>query len=221
VTGGTVDVEGSGGSLSVSSLEISGSGASVTGSGQVNVSGIVSNNGSISGGGLTLTAAGLNNTGTLQANGSLTVNVNGGGFTNLSGSTLTGGTYQAGGQDSFGHPVTGTLDLNVGGLIISDAANIVLTGAISSFDNVSNSYVPLQSSLAEIASSGTLSLLSQTYNSDALTDDGTLKLYGATFTSPQLTINSDGLVSGTGTMTTTITNAGMIIAGHQQAAAER
>ena len=75
--------------------------------------------GEIVGQGLTVTAAGLNNAGELAAaSGDLTVNITRGGFTNLSGSTLTGGTYLA--------TYSGNLFLNVGGVIAVDAAKIEL-----------------------------------------------------------------------------------------------
>jgi hypothetical protein len=216
LAGGEIDMGG--GSLSAGSFE--NGGVDIQGSGQVHVSGTMSNTAEVVGGGLTLTLAGLNNTGRLQtASGDLTVNVSSGGFTNLSGSTLTGGTYGAG---YTGNTTSNTLFLNVGGLVATDAANIVLDGggAIDCFDSNTSSYVSIQSSLHAIASGGTLSLANQTYNFGALTDDGALVLSNfATLNAPQLTINSDGQVSGTGAIVAPIANAGVITAGAVQTTA--
>ena len=211
MTGGEIDMMGT---LSVGSLE--NDGVDIQGQGQVNVAGALTNTTSIIGSGLTVTAAGLTNSGKLQAaSGNLTINVNSGGFTNLSGSTLSGGTYAAGFQ---GNTTPNVLDLNVGAVITVDAATIQLDGggAIASFDSGSAQYIPLQSSLATIAPSGTLSLADQAYNWGALTDQGALSLSGATFSSPQLTVAKGGTVIGVGTIAAPVSNAGTIIAGLQQ-----
>ena len=71
-------------------------------------------------------SGGLTNTGVLQAAGGL-LHVTGGPFTNFSGNTLTGGTYNA----------STTLEIDelgsTGGEIVNNAANIILNGATSSF----------------------------------------------------------------------------------------
>jgi hypothetical protein len=71
--------------------------------------------------------AGFTNNGTLQVNSGELMHVLGGPFTNFSGTTLTGGTYNA----------TGTLEIDqlgtTGGEIGTDAAHINLTGLSSSF----------------------------------------------------------------------------------------
>jgi hypothetical protein len=214
LTSGEIDTY-LGSTLSVGSLE---NGGDIQGSGQIQVSGLLSNIGGIAGG-VSVTAAGLNNIGQIHAaSGTLTVTVSSGGFTNLSGSTLTGGTYSAGGGS-----IPSTLDLNVGSLIVSDAANIAMDagGAIASFDPNSSTYVPLQSSLGSIAHSGTLSLANQTYNWGSLTDDGVLTLSASnnastvTLNASQLIVNSDGEVVGIGTIMAPIVNAGLILAGEQ------
>jgi hypothetical protein len=72
-------------------------------------------------------SAGFTNTGTLGVSSGDLMHVSGGPFTNFSGSTLTGGTYN----------VSGTLQIdelgNTGGEIVTNAANIILNGAGSSF----------------------------------------------------------------------------------------
>jgi len=148
----------------------------------------------------------------------LTVIVSGGGFSNLSGSTLIGGTYGAG---FAGNTAPNVLDLNVGGVIVTDAANIEIDGggSIQSFDSGSGEYVPIQSSLTTIAQGGALSLANQTYTwSNDLTDDGALTLSytrsnAVTLNAPLLTVGSNGSVSGVGTIAASINNSGVIVAG--------
>jgi hypothetical protein len=89
------------------------------------------NNGTIlsNGSGLAIQpgSAGFTNNGTLQVASGSSMHVFGGPFTNFSGSTLTGGAYN----------VSGTLEVDqlgsAGGEIITNAANITLNGATSSF----------------------------------------------------------------------------------------
>jgi hypothetical protein len=212
--GGEIDMGG--GSLSVGSVQNDGD---IQGSGQIFSSGTLTNETLIVGNGLNLTLAGLVNTGTLiAASGDLTVNVSGGGFTNLSGTTLTGGTYEAGYSRNTSAN-SNTLYLNVGGLIVTDAANITLDdgGVIASFDNNSGSYIPLQSTLRTIASSGALTLAKQNYdwNWDTLTVDGVLTLSNnATLNANQLTVDAVGQISGNGKIAAPIANAGIIVAGN-------
>jgi len=71
--------------------------------------------------------SGFKNTGTLSVSAADFMHVSGGPFTNFSGSTLTGGTYN----------VTGTLEIDelgsTGGEIVTNAANIILNTPASSF----------------------------------------------------------------------------------------
>jgi hypothetical protein len=205
----------SAGSLTVGSATDPGHGQ-VQGSGQINIAGAVTNDATIVGSGLSVSAATLDNVGVLIAvSGDLTVTVNSGGFSNLSGSTVTGGTYI--GQGGSGG---GVLDLNVGAVITTDAANMQFTdgGDIQSFDAGSSQYVSLQTSLTTIAQNGTLTLTNQTFNSQGLTDDGVLTLAdtnsgSTTFNAPLLTVGSQGSVNGVGTIGASISNSGTIIAG--------
>jgi len=124
MTGGEIDMVT--GVLSAGSLSLAADSNGLQGFGQVDVAGTISNAGLIIGNGLTISSAGLSNTGTLLASsGNLTVIVSGGGFSNLSGSTLIGGTYGAG---FAGNTTPNVLDLNVGGVIVTDAANIEIDG---------------------------------------------------------------------------------------------
>ncbi len=210
MTGGEIDMSGT---LSAGSLSLASSSIDIQGNGAVTVSGAISNAAEIIGSGLTVTGGGLSNSGALiAASGNLTVVITSGGFTNLSGSTVTGGAYSAG---FAGNTSPNTLFLNIGAVITDDAANFSINGggAIESYDGNGMQYVPLQSSLTTIASSGTLSLAAQTYNWVALTDDGTLALSSATFNAPALTVGTGAVVSGAGTIAATISNNGTIIAG--------
>jgi FG-GAP-like repeat len=194
----------------------------VHGSGQISVAGLLSNAAEIIGNGLIITAGSLTNSGLLgAASGDMTVNVSNGGFSNLSGSTLTGGTYLAGGS-AGGY--NSTLYLNVGGLIVNNAADIVLNaGAIASYDSGSSTFVPLESSLQTVSSPGTLSLGGRTFNWGNLTVGGELSLFSlpaspgetnfslkATLNAPQLIIGASGHVSGIGTIHAPIANDGTI-----------
>jgi hypothetical protein len=88
-------------------------------------------------------SGGLTNSGTLM-------HVSGGTFSNFSGSTLTGGTYNTAGTlkiDQLG---------STGGEIVTNAANIVLNGADSSF--VDSASKDALSSFATNATAGTFSL---------------------------------------------------------------
>ncbi len=217
--GGEINLQGgtlSAGSLTVESAVEPGNGQ-VQGAGHINVT-TLTNDAAIvgEGGDLSISAHALDNIGTLTASsGTFTVTVDSGGFSNLSGSTLTGGSYVA-----IGAPGGSILDLNVGAVITTDAANIQFSGGgdIQSFDPGSSSYVSLQTSLTTIAQGGTLTLNNQTFNSNGLTDDGVLNLSESgsgttTFNAPHLTIGSQGSVNGVGTIAAPISNSGIIIAG--------
>lgn len=212
-TGGTVRMFS--GQLSAGSLENNGS---VGGAGQVFVAGLFSNKGTFSGGAPTVTAGSMINTGTLLAPGAgtLTVNTPSGGFTNLSGSTLTGGTYQTGGP--FAGTYTGQINLNVGGSIATNAAKIEINGGdIATFDAASGAFIPIQSTMHSISSSGSLSLAVRTFNWTDLTVAGALILTarpGAAnpvFNAPSLIVDATGQVAGSGTIHAPITNNGVIL----------
>ena len=218
MTGAEIDMDGT---LSAGSLSLEDGSTNVQGSGLINVSGTILNDTSIIGNGLTVSASAFTNDGKVQAaSGNLTLTVSPGGFSNFSGSTLAGGTYSAGFE---GNTTLNTLAFNVGGLIVTDAANIQLNGggSIQSFDSNSSEYVPIQSSLTTIAQTGMLSLAGQTFNwGNGLTDDGAITLtYSSSnvlsLNAPQLTVSSSGTVSGVGTIAAPINNSGIITAGFE------
>jgi hypothetical protein len=193
------------------SLNLEAGSLDIQGVGQVTVTGTITNASEIIGNGLIVTAGGLDNTGKLiAASGNLTINVTNG-FTNLSGSTLTGGSYGAG---FYSNTSPNILYLNVGGLITVDAANIDLAadGDIQASDNNGASYVSIETSLQTIASSGTLTLEDQAFNfANPLVDDGTINLAGAVqLNTSQLTVASGATVSGGGVIDASISNSGTI-----------
>jgi hypothetical protein len=155
-------------------------------------------------GGSTLTLNGsgaFTNSGTLQVGSGDSLVVNTGAFTNFSESTLTGGTYS----------VSGTLKIDnlgsTGGEIVTDAANIILNGASSSFlDGGSNNAL---SNLATIAAAGSFGLLGGRNFTTAgnFTNDGTLSVgAGSTFavTGSLTNFASSTLTGGTYDVTGTL-----------------
>src|ERR1700754_1091111 len=197
------------GAVSLSAGSIDNNGFRILGSGTITTTGLFRNETEVVGGGLNLTAGSLTNDGLLLATGgSVTVTVTPGGFTNLSGSTLSGGTY-------ISNDASSPFYLNVGSVIATDAAQIQMTagGAIYSYDDVSHAYVPLNSSLHSIAASGSLVLSGGgTYNWSNLKVDGSLTV-SAILTAAQLTVDSGGKVFGVGTINGPIVNNGAIVAG--------
>ena len=114
---------------------------------------------------------GLNNQGTLSVLTGDTMQVGtsaGGALKNLSGTTLTGGTYSVGGTMQFGAS---------GASIVTDAANISLTGAGAQLINFGNT--SLLTNLATITSAGSLTLGASwgTFTTTGnFTNDGTLSV---------------------------------------------
>jgi hypothetical protein len=212
---GTLDMAG--GSVSAGSLLSIGT--DIQGSGQIGVSGTLTNDSQIVGSSLTLTAGALINAGSLAASsGNLTVDVASGEFADLSGTTLIGGSYAAG----IDTPNTNTLALDVGGSIVTDAASMALDGGgtIETYDAGSSSYVSIQSSLQTVALSGTLALANATYVWGALTIDGTLSLDQATLDATALTVNFSGRVVGSGTIVGVVTMNGGTIEARAPAGAQ-
>ncbi len=126
-------------------------------------------------------------------------------FTNLSGGILTGGTYAV--------AAGSTIELAKNTKITTDAADIVLSGTSSVIQGLSGStQIKLESTLATIASTGTLALLAgRNYTTAlALNDAGQLALGGTTLTAASLTIAAGGTLSGTGLATNTIIDNGVI-----------
>ena len=187
----------------------------VSTTGQMNVAGTAVNNGVI-GGTLTATAARFENIGTLYAsNGTLTIASSDGdaGFVNVSGGTLTGGSYELGAGQ--------TIDLDVKGPITTLAAKYdYFGGTLQTYDATGTSYVPVQSSLTTIAPSGLLSIEGSYTNGNALTLQGQIIIInGGSFSAPALTIAAGGAVSASafGTSATLSASGGIVDNGSIQA----
>ncbi|MGO4882494.1 MAG: beta strand repeat-containing protein [Bryobacteraceae bacterium] len=129
-------------------------GSTIEGSGTISNMGIV-NTGTISANQsvpllILPSSLGLNNQGTLSVSTGDTMQIGtsaGGALTNLSGTTLTGGTYTVGGTMQFGAS---------GASIVTDAANISLTGAGAQMLNFGGS--SLLTNLATISNGGSFTL---------------------------------------------------------------
>jgi len=196
-----------GGTLTAQSLHFNGTptvDVGLVGVGTVTVAGPVYNDSSIIGGSatglsslttLTLNAAYIDNLGLLEASvGTVfTVNVTlAAGIANYAYNTLTGGTYEA--------LSNATLNLKTNGEIVNDAATLILDGSgtdiIASYNPSTGQYVPIQSSLTEVTSTGTLELDAASYaTGGGLTVEGLLKLIGAaSFSAATLYVTSGGKV---------------------------
>ncbi len=122
-------------------------------------------------------------------------------FTNLVGSTLTGGSYEAGAGS--------TIELKTNTRIVVDAATIILDGPgsmIQALNSATKAQATLDSSLYQITASGTLEVLggrdwssTRTFN-----NAGALELAGGTFTVSYLT--NSGAIAGYGAIVGGLTN---------------
>ncbi|GEM_PF-873430 len=182
--------------------------------GQINVAGTVVNN-SIIAGNLTVTAARFENIGTLYgSNGTLTIALSDGdaGFVNVSGGTLTGGSYELGAGQ--------TIDIDVKGPITTLAAKYdYFGGTLQTYDATGTRYVPVQSSLTTIAPSGLLSIAGSYVNGSALTLQGQIIIDGGSFSAPALTIAAGGAVAASafGATATLSASGGIVDNGSIQA----
>jgi hypothetical protein len=202
------EIDMGGGTLSAGSLEVQG--YDVQGVGVVNVAGALTIDTKIVGASsspLTINAASLTDKGTLIASqGTLTVAINSGGFTNLAAGVLKGGTYQA--ENS------GTLLMNVGQVVTVDAATIDLEvgGQIEFFDPATQQYDTIQATLAKIVKRGVLKIgadISTQFGN--LRDDGEILLKrSANFAPTNLTIGPGGVLEGSGTVNSAVVNNGVI-----------
>ena len=153
-----------------------------------------------------------NNATVLADNGILAL----GGFSlaNLSGTTLTGGTYIAQGPD-FG--TFNEIEIGLGNytaIIATDAANIVLSGGASDIVGYNGGFQTIEQQLQTIASTGTLQLLAHRgyATSNTLTDAGVLLLQGGTLAPSGLNVVAGGTLEGYGIIASAVTNAGTVIA---------
>jgi hypothetical protein len=138
------------------------------------------------------------------------------GLTNLSGGTLTGGTWIAQG------PTAGLFNqiefgFNFNATIAVDAANIELIGRASDISTLpvgGGNASPLETQLQSIAATGTLQLLNNRgyTTANTLTDAGSLVLGGGTLTTGGLTVNGAGALLGFGVVAGSIANQASVIA---------
>jgi hypothetical protein len=133
--------------------------------------------------------------------------------TNLSGTTLTGGTWIVQG------PTAGSVNQIIFGFnftadIAVDAANIVLDGRATDIEGYVSVFQPIEQQLQTIASSGTLQLLDDRgyVTANALTDNGQLLLQGDTLATAGLTIGGTGTLDGFGVVVGGVVNQGAIVA---------
>jgi hypothetical protein len=183
-------------------------GGSIQGSGLIDSAGSIDNQGAINGAGLTIDVATLQNDGLLAASGgNLIVDVgpSPGGFTNLVGGVLTGGTYEA-----FGGSV---LSLDVPGVIVTDAADIVLAaGDGTAAGTLETEAGDLSQTLRTIAAGGTLAVQGVVFaDSQTLADDGVISLNGGTLSAARLTIAPGGTLSGGGEVSAPILDDGSLV----------
>jgi fibronectin-binding autotransporter adhesin len=178
----------------------------------------LTNSGTITGasseGALTIDDATFTNSGTLAVSDGDTVTIEPTTFTNLSGTTLTGGAYTVGAGSILELPDNAT--------IVTDDASITLSGAgstIQSTNTTTGDQVSFDATLQTVGASGQLYLLSDRSlaAAAAITDNGLIQLGGGTLTvtgtGSSLTLSSTGVLVGFGAVdATTIANSGEIVA---------
>jgi len=152
------------------------------------------------------------NNGTLLANNG-GLYVEGPSFANISGTTLTGGSYivqgpSTGIDNQIGFAVGGGTD------IVTDAANVVLDGAATEIEAYNGGFEPLEQQLETIAAAGTLQLLdARGYSTtNLLTDNGLLNLQGGALATGGLAIGNTGTFTGYGVVSGSVSNNGGIVA---------
>jgi hypothetical protein len=126
-------------------------------------------------------------------------------FMNLSGTTLTGGTYEVDGNSII------ELNPNVG--IATDDATIILNGVKSAIQSAKGgNEVEIDATLATIGAGGALELLGgrSLATKAAFGNAGLLQLGGGTFTAASLTGAAGSRLLGYGAVAATIVNNGLI-----------
>ena len=192
--GGNAFIQQSGGSFTLTNTDNTIEGAGVLGNGGLTfvnqAAGTVNSN---AGSTLTLNGSGgVTNDGTFIASNGSTLSVTAP-LTNFSGGTLTGGTYE-----SISTGAGATLSL-ANGPIVTDAANILLSGAGSTF---TANGTALDSSLTTIAAGGTFTITNGrnfTVPTGGLSNSGTVNVGAATGASSTLTA-PQGINGTTGTL---------------------
>jgi hypothetical protein len=185
ISGATTTLSGKGTvslSNSASNLITGGTGVTLTTASTIQGSGTISNLAIVNTGTLSANqstpliilpaAGGLNNKGILNVNTGDTMRIGtsaGGALTNLSGTTLTGGTYT----------VSGTMQLGASGTsIVTDAANITLTGASSQIIDFGSNNVLAKLATISSGSSFNLGAARSFTTAGNFTNNGTLTVGG-------------------------------------------
>ncbi len=149
----------------------------------------------------------LTNTGTmLVSSGTLSLPV----LTNLSGTTLTGGTFEA--------TAGAVLELANNTTIATAAATIILSGtgsALQSLNTSTNTQVGVDSTLYDITTTGALRLLggrnfTVVANAGNFIDNGQVQLGGGTLTATSLTVETGAKLLGFGTVATGVASTGLV-----------
>ena len=174
------------------------------GSGIVNAGTI---NADFAGGTFTIGDVSFTNAGILNVSNGDTVTINSSTFTNFSGGTLTGGSYVLSGESIL------TLPQNE--LISTLAADVTVSGAgsaLRSFQTSGSNYAGLDTTLASITSAGAFRVLGglSADEAQAVSDGGLLQLGGGNFATSNLAVTSSGSVTGFGTVSAPVANAGTI-----------
>jgi hypothetical protein len=149
----------------------------------------------------------LTNSGTvIVTSGTLSLPV----LTNLSGTTLTGGTYEA--------TAGAALQLANNVTVATAAGTIILSGAgsaLQSLNTTTNTQVAVDSTLYTTTATGGLEVLggrnfTVVANSGKFVDGGRLQLGGGTFTATALTVGTGAKLSGFGTVTNAVASTGLL-----------
>ncbi len=167
----------------------------------------------IDGGAFVVDATNFTNSGKLAAADGGDINLGAGGLTNLSGGTLTGGTYEV--------DAGSTLQLPNDTPIVTDDADIILSGAgstIEDYNTTTGAYDTVDATLLTIGASGQLHLLASrgwTTAGAAITNDGQIQLSGgklsARASGASLTNAAGARIYGKGTLAANaFTNSGTI-----------
>ncbi len=177
----------------------------------VNLTGTLVNDGiiiaGVSGSAMGVDPATLTNAGLVEASNGGEVLVGSNDFTNLPGSTLTGGSYEAAAGGTFEFVALTT--------VVTDDATIILSGASATMDELNpttNAKETIQSTLTSTGTSGALEILggADWTQSTAFTNAGTIQLGGGTFQVSSLT--SSGMIDGFGTVGEAVSNTGALVA---------
>ncbi len=147
-------------------------------------------------GGFYITPNAFTNNGAIAVSGGDTLYIQpsgaNGAFTNLSGATLTGGSYEA--------DAGSVIELANNVQISTDNANIILSGAGSAIQalGAGNKQVAIDATLTTISAAGSLSILGgrNFTTASTFTNSGTLQVAGGTFTVGGLTNLSGGTLTG-------------------------